>query len=135
MYTVVNSNRRIDMPKKKTTKKTSKKKIEYADGKNEAQPKRSVEDILGIHEKNKFGVKSEAEFNEKLNNMGINEMQELAVTVGIFPSGTKPMLKNKLNKAFGEYMLASGRVVGPKTTQPNPETAKKFASIMNTWDN
>ena len=123
------------MPKKKTTKKTSKKKIEYADGKNEAQPRRSVEDILGIHEKNKFGAKSEAEFNEKLNNMSINEMQELAVTVGIFPSGTKPMLKNKLKKAFGEYMLANGRVVGPKTTQPSPEMAKKFASIMNTWDN
>lgn len=119
------------MPRKKTTKK-----IEYADGKSAEKPKKSVEDILGIQEKNHFNAKTEAEFDDNLKDMSVTQMQEMAVNAGVFPSGTKPMLRNKLKKAFAEYMLTSGRVVGPKTSQMHPESdmAKKFMSIMNTWD-
>ena len=68
--------------------------------------------------------------------MSVTQMQEMAVNAGVFPSGTKPMLRNKLKKAFAEYMLTSGKLVAPKTTQPHPQEplAKKFMSIMNTWD-
>ena len=120
------------MPRKKTTKK----KLEYVDGQSEKKTERSIESILGVTEKNHFGSKSEAEFSEKLKEMSLNAMQELAVTAGVFPSGTKPMLRNKLKKAFAEHMLNNGRTTAPKTTQPHPEESlsKNFMSIMNTWE-
>lgn len=119
-----------------TRKRKATKEMEYADGKSDENSKKTVEDILGIQEKNHFNAKTEAEFDGNLKDMSITQMQEMAVNAGVFPSGTKPMLRNKLKKAFAEYMLTSGKVVGPKTSQMHPESdmAKKFMSIMNTWD-
>lgn len=120
------------MPRKKITKK----KLEYADGQSETKTEKSIESILGVTEKNYFGSRSEAEFIEKLQEMSLTAMQELAVRAGVFPSGTKPMLRNKLKKAFAEYMLNNGRITAPKTKQPHPEDSlsKKFMSIMNSWE-
>lgn len=117
-------------------KNNKKVKIELANGKKENSKKRSVEEILGVYEKNNFNANNAAEFECNLKQMGLTQMQEMAVSAGIFPSGTKPMLRNKLIKAFKEYMLSNGRIASPKTTQVDPQSslAKKFMSIMNTWD-
>lgn len=119
------------MPRKRKTTK-----LQYADGKSEEQEKQSVEDILGIQQKNHFQATSDAEFDAKLKEMTVQEMQEMAVNAGVFPSGTKPMLRNKLKKAFAEYMLTSGKIVAQKTKSPHPESSlqQKVMTIMNTWD-
>lgn len=120
------------MPRKRKTTK----EMEYADGKSASTNKRSVEDILGVKQKNHFNAYAEEEFDKNLKDMSLTQMQEMAVNAGVFPSGTKPMLRNKLKKAFAEYMLTNGRIEAPKTTQPHPEQSlsRKFMSIMNTWD-
>ena len=117
-------------------KNNKKVKMELANGKQEDSKGRSVEEILGVYEKNNFNAKNTAEFESNLKEMSLNQMQEMAVSAGIFPSGTKPMLRNKLVKAFKEYMLNNGRITSPKTTQEDPQSdlAKRFMSIMNTWD-
>ena len=61
--------------------------------------------------------------------MTITEMQELAVNAGVFPSGTKLTLKNKLTKAFKQYALGSNKVV--QVTKPivDPESPEGKALL------
>ena len=111
------------MPRKKTTKKTQKKQVkpvEFADGKDHSQEAfqeaRDLESILGNNKLSPFGTSNASEFESGLNAMTITEMQELAVNAGVFPSGTKLTLKNKLTKAFKQYALGSNNVV--QVTKP-----------------
>lgn len=125
------------MPRKKTTKKAQKKQakpIEFADGKNhgsedQIQEARDLEEIMGNKGQSPFGTSSASEFESNLNGMSITEMQELAVNAGVFPSGTKLTLKNKLNKAFKQYALGSANVV--QVTKPivDPESPEGKALL------
>ena len=65
--------------------------------------------------------------------MGLTELQEVAVQAGVFPSGTKATLKNKLIK---EYQNRSQGIYGtPGSTktivEPNSEKAKKLMKLLN----
>lgn len=127
------------MPRKRKVNKKVKesKKIEFADGKDqsaEAQSE-SIESIVGFAVKNGFGSATEAEFENKINLLSVSDLQALAVTNGVFPSGTKAMLKNKLKKAFAEYVAYNGRTPTARPTQPimdpDSKAAKRFLDIMN----
>lgn len=124
------------MPRKKTVKKTQKKQtkpMEFADGKDhlqeESKEAKNLESILGNNKRNPFGTSNASEFESNLNSMSITEMQELAVNAGVFPSGTKPTLKNKLTKAFKQYSLGSNNVV--QITKPivDPESPEGKALL------
>lgn len=124
------------MPRKKTVKKTQKKQakpIEFADGKDhlkeESVEARNLEEILGNNEPSPFGTSNASEFESSLDGMSITEMQELAVNAGVFPSGTKLTLKNKLTKAFKQYSLGSNNVV--QVTKPivDPESPEGKALL------
>ena len=123
------------MPRKRKVKKEN--KIEFADGKDQTAKNKneSVESLMGFKVKNGFGAENEAEFEEKINRLSISDLQALAVTNGVFPSGTKAMLKNKLKKSFTEYMAFSGRTPVPGPTapimDPESEAAKRFLKTMN----
>lgn len=126
------------MPRKrKVNKKVKEKKIEFADGKDQSAEERneSIESIVGFTVKNNFGAATESEFEDKINLLSMSDLQALAVTNGVFPSGTKAMLKNKLKKAFAEYAAYNGRTPTPQPSSPimdpKSEEAKKFLDIMN----
>jgi hypothetical protein len=119
---------------KKEVKKVSKKKVEFADGKDVSKEE-SIESLVGFKFKGSYGASTEREFEDKINLLSMSDLQALAVTNGVFPSGTKAMLKNKLKKAFAEYSAYDGRTPTPRETQPiidsQSKEAKAFLDIMN----
>ena len=64
-------------------------------------------------------------FEEKVGDMTLVEMQELAVTVGVFPSGTRTSLKNKLLKAFRDYQRGSSSFVVPSSASICPDADRE----------
>jgi hypothetical protein len=121
--------------KRKVTKKA--KKVEFADGKDQSvkDNKENIESLMGFKIKNNYGASTAEEFQEKIDRISISDLQALAVSNGVFPSGTKAMLKNKLKKAFSEYLMFAGRTPTQGHTRPimDPEgqAAKDFLRIMN----
>jgi hypothetical protein len=104
------------MARKRKGKKEAKQEIkEFSDGKDhiaeEASHARNLEDLIGTKRKSPFAAESLAEFEAKLGAMQLTQMQEMAVNAGVFPSGTKLTLKNKLIKAFKQQSQGAGRVV------------------------
>ena len=129
------------MPRNKKTKRTKtptkKPAIEFADGRDhlavEAEEARNLEDILGFKEINPFGVSSADEFDSTLEELQLTNLQEMAVNAGVFPSGTKATLKNKLRKAFAEYTQGGKKKVVQITkpiVDPNSPQGKALLEIM-----
>ena len=119
---------------KKEVQKVYKKKVEDADGKDISKEE-NIESLVGFQVKGTYGASTAQEFEDKINLMSLSDLQALAVTNGVFPSGTKAMLKNKLKKAFAEYSAYNGRTPTQGVTAPimDPESkaAKEFMRIMN----
>lgn len=128
--------------KKKTTKrkkapKKVEKPVEFSDGRDhlaeEVAEARNLEDILGFKETNPFGVSSEEELEEALEERQLTDLQEMAVTAGVFPSGTKATLKNKLRKAFKSYTHGGSKKVVQITkpiVDPESKQGKDLLKIM-----
>ncbi len=104
--------------KKTTPKKAKLDNLDFADGKKEdkIQKARELEELVGLNEVNPYGTSIAAVFEEKLAEMTVVDLQELAVTVGVFPSGTKTSLKNKLLKAFRDYQRGSSSFIVPPSS-------------------
>lgn len=125
------------MPRKKTTntKKTTtkkpaqKKEMQYADGKNhELQKARDIEALVSVNRKDPFKTVEGEDFEENLSLMSLSDMQEFAVAAGIFPSGTKTTLKNKILK---EYQTKSiGRKRAGQVTKPSLDPKSKQAEDL-----
>jgi hypothetical protein len=120
------------MARKKTTKKI--KPMQYSDGKDylkeDIKEAQSLEDLLGFKGKNPFESSSASEFEKSIEGMQLTELQEFAVSVGVFPSGTKLTLRNKLKKAFHQYTnCGSSKIV--QITKPivDPESEQGKALI------
>ena len=123
------------MARKKKT--TPKKEMEYTDGKDhlkeETAEARNLEDLLGFPETNPFGVSSAEDFDEKIEELSLTELQEMAVNAGVFPSGTKALLKNKLRKSFGQYTHGGSRKVVQITkpiVDPDSKQGKELLKLM-----
>ena len=109
---------------KAVAKATSKeKKLSFIDGKtaeaaDDKEKLRDLEKLLNpsaLH--NPFKVTNAEDLDNKLADMSLPELQSLSVEVGVFPSGSKTTLKNKLKKEFKNRMfLGKGKVV--TTNQP-----------------
>lgn len=102
---------------KKSTKKTKQvdiKKSEpikseldnltLADGKVHVDPDiervKQLEEILGIKKMNPFGTSNIEVFKEKLSEMTIVDMQHMCEKVGIFASGSRQEIREKLLREF-----------------------------------
>jgi len=130
------------MPRKKSTKKTTAKKvekkqepeIEFTHGKLNQSEFEEIEKIRRLTEipvENSFGVRTESEFENLIENSQLTQLQEMAVKAGIFPSGTKPTLKNKLRKAFGRTKRPGPNVQMTKPiVDPNSEKGKSILKLM-----
>lgn len=128
--------------KRKTTKKTTtkpsakKKSMQYADGKvadSRQNLAKTVEELMGVKSRDPFKLASGESFEEAVSTMGLSQLQEIAVEAGVFPSGTKTTLKNKLmkeyeNRTHGRYGASSQSkpIVDPKSQQ-----AKDILRIIN----
>lgn len=120
------------MPRKR---KQTKNQVEFSDGKVKDAKQPDINDLLGFKEKNHFGTSDATELDKKLESYSLSELQAIAVTASIFPSGTKLSLKNKIRKAFKQYMSSKGRTPVPRKSEsilsPDSDVAKKFIQIMN----
>jgi len=137
--------------KKKDTKNTiNKKEIEevkaaastldnliLADGKNNNDPDiqkvKELEDILGIKKMNPFGTSNLEVFKERLNEMTMLDLQNMCEKIGIFGSGSRMDLKEKLLRQFKQ----SSRGTISMTTEspavkldPNNPLHKKTLKIL-----
>lgn len=123
--------------KRKTTKKTvNKKPMQYADGKvadNRKDLAKTVEELMGVKSRDPFKVASGESFEEAVGSMSLSQLQEIAVEAGVFPSGTKATLKNKLlkeyeNRTHGRYGASTNSkpIVDPKS-----QKAKDILRIIN----
>lgn len=88
-----------------TKKKKSKlENLELSDGKIVEDPQitkvKELEEILGIKKINPFGTYNIDIFKEKLADMTIVDMQRLCERVGIFGSGSRQELREKLLREF-----------------------------------
>ena len=130
------------MPKKTTTKKRTSKKtideIEFADGRIEDKQKTAtdIESLLAVRGSNPFGTAIISDFEGKLGEMNLSQMQELAVKASIFPSGNKTSLKNKLKREFRSRFGSDGETVFNSQSEaplmdPNSSLAKEIMDILN----
>jgi len=78
--------------------------LNLTDGKVNEDPDikkvKELEEILGIKKVNPFGTYNLEVFQEKLSEMTALDMQKLCERVGIFASGSRKELKDKLLREF-----------------------------------
>lgn len=124
--------------KKKNTTRKQKAPTEFSDGVDhlakESEQARDLEQLMGFKEKNPFGYNSEKEFAEAMDQMMLTSLQEIAVKAGVFPSGTKAMLKTKLKKAYLQYTTGGSNKVVQVTNpivDPESEKGKNLLKIIN----
>jgi hypothetical protein len=127
------------MPRKKTqSKKSSPKKavkkdvndLNIADGKDDIEKIKNLEDLLGVKQTNPYGTTSEAILEERMNEMTLTDLQTFAIRVGILPSGNKLTLKNKLKKSFKSHAGAgAGYNVGYQKPLVDP-SSKQAEEIL-----
>ena len=123
--------------KKKTTttrKRAPKKEMQYADGVDQRKKTaKTVEDLLRVDSRDPFHVTTAENFEDALPTMNLSQLQEIAVKAGVFPSGTKATLKNKLlkeyqNRTMGKYGVATNE---RPIVDPNSDKAKEILKILN----
>jgi hypothetical protein len=103
------------MAKKSNTKSTANQKSEpvkksdldnliLADGKKIEDPDitkiKEMEEILGIKKSNPFGTSNLEIFKEKLAEMTLIDLQHMCEKIGIFASGSRQDIKEKLVREF-----------------------------------
>jgi len=121
--------------KRTTKKKVTKKVTQYADGKDESRKDvaKTVEELMAIKTRDPFSVASGEAFEDAVGTMSLSQLQEIAVKSGVFPSGTKATLKNKLLKEYDNR--TSGRLGAASKTQPivdpKSQKAKNILKIIN----
>jgi len=127
--------------KKKATRKSTKKEVEemqFADGRVEDEQTiaTNIEEILAIKTANPFGTTNYDEFENKIGDMNLSQMQELAVKSSVFPSGNRTTLKNKLKKEFQTRFSSVGTPRYKTQSEkpiidPDSDLAKKVMDILN----
>lgn len=75
-----------------------------ADGKKQEDPDivkiKEMEEILGIKKSNPFGTSNLDIFKEKLSEMTLIDLQRMCEKIGIFASGSRQDIKEKLIREF-----------------------------------
>ena len=110
-----------------------------ADGKvttaQQIQQQRDIDEILQMNGSNPFGTEDEDKFKEKLSDMSMVDLQNLAMKANVFPSGSRSTLKNKLIKAHKARSQGKGVSRSVMNSQPivnpNSRNGKKALDILN----
>lgn len=126
---------------KKTSKSSTKKKVSFeglnqTNGKNyenDVAKARELEEILGIPKISPFKTQDKRVFAEMLKEMNLTDLQAFAVKVGVFPSGNKTVLKNKIKRAFEASNVGQGavQIMGdPLKLDPNNPKHKQVLDYL-----
>jgi hypothetical protein len=94
---------------------------------------RELEEVLGIPKINPFKTNDKRVFQEMLQDMNLTDLQTFAVKVGVFPSGNKTVLRNKIKKAFDSSLYGKGsvQVMGePLKLDPNNPKHKEVLDYL-----
>ena len=129
-------------PKTKTTrvrkttaakKQSNLDKLNLADGKQEVEKVRELEELLGVDQMNIFRTNDIEVFKENLAEMTTTDMQSLAAEAGIFPGGNKMALKNRLTKEFVSQTKGNRHAVGPARPIVSPDDPRfeKLQKLMS----
>ena len=90
--------------KKPEPKKSELDNLTLTDGKAHLDPDiekvKKLEEILGIRKMNPFGTSNIDIFRERLNEMAIVDLQHMCEKIGIFASGSRLQIKEKLLREF-----------------------------------
>ena len=121
---------------RKTTaakKQSNLDKLNLADGKQEVEKVRELEELLGVEQMNIFRTNDIEVFKENLAEMTTTDMQTLAAEAGIFPGGNKMALKNRLTKEFISQTKGNRHAVGPARPIISPEDPRfeKLQKLMS----
>lgn len=124
--------------KKSTEKKQTKlEDLQQTNGKvyeDQVAKARELEDILGIPKINPFRTNDKRIFSEMLQDMNLTDLQAFAVKVGVFPSGNKTVLKNKIKRAFESSLHGKGsvQIMGePMKLDPRNPKHKEVIDYLN----
>ena len=94
-------------------KKVSLDNLQQTNGKSyedQVARARELEEILGVAKINPFKTNDKRVFAEMLQDMNLTDLQSFAVKVGVFPSGNKTVLRNKIKRAFDSSLHGKGSV-------------------------
>lgn len=107
--------------------------LQYGDGKATLEDFKALDKLLCAKQSNAFGTLSEEVFQEKIGIMNLSDMQSLAVSVGVHPSGNRTTLKNKLLREFRAKVGGKGNriQVTKPIVDPNSERGKRIAKMMS----
>ena len=131
------------MAKNKTTRKSSAKKrspkleeLNQTTGKSydeQVAKAKELEEILGIPKISPFKTHDKKVFNEMIKDMNLTDLQSFAVKVGVFPSGNKTVLKNKIKREFESSIRGQGsvQIMGePTKLDPNNPKHKEVIDYL-----
>lgn len=105
--------------------------FDFSDGKNrekEGYSQSELEKLLGVDKVNPYGTFDKDTFASKVETMGIDEMRNLAVRVGVMPTSRQGEMRKRLLNNFDSY-IAQHRAVQtfPKPgVDPNSPEYKKL---------
>lgn len=97
----------------KKNKKADLNELQQTNGKvyeDQVSRARELENILGISKINPFKTNDKRVFSDMLQEMNLTDLQSFAVKVGVFPSGNKTVLRNKIKRAFDSSLHGQGSV-------------------------
>ena len=95
---------------------------------------KELEEILGIPQISPFKTNDPKVFEKNLEDANLTDLQSMAVRVGVFPSGNKTTLKNKLIRAFKSSLVGQGSVqlIGkPQELDPKDPKQKEIIDWLN----
>jgi hypothetical protein len=127
------SSKKTSSKKTKATKKKDKvENLQVADGKNDIEKIKNLEDLLGVKQTNPFGTTNKEVLEERMHEMTLTDLQTFAIKIGILPSGNKLSLKNKILRSFKSHAGAgSGYNIGynQPIVDPSSKTAEEILKI------
>ena len=129
----VKTAKKIQTPKKEKPQLES---LEQTNGKSydeQVARAKELEQIMGLQKMSPFKTNDPEAFEEMLEDMNLTDLQSMAVKVGIFPSGNKTVLKNKIKRSFKASLTGQGSVTlmgKPLELDPNNPPHKEVLDYL-----
>lgn len=92
--------------KRKTTKKKSLKNMSQAHGKVEKFEPTTLDQIWGDDGTSMYGTMQQSEYEKRLDDMNLSDLQTHASRIGIIPIDNRNMLRDRLVKEFVKHVSA-----------------------------
>tara|TARA_R110002020_G_scaffold74458_2_gene190442 strand:- start:139 stop:519 length:381 start_codon:yes stop_codon:yes gene_type:complete len=110
--------------KKTTAKRKNVKNLSQTHGKVEEFQPTTLDQIWGDTGITTYGTMNEKEYEARVDDMNMSDLQAHASTVGIIPVDNRNMLRERLLREFRKHVSSYQRPISPPNTQ---ETINKEA--------